>query len=92
MMAFINRILGREQRSSGSNAAEKALSVSDDLINRMRDASASKDPVRALLADIWAQRQNVPYIITMYESNREMKDATQYSDSNRKPGNDNDKS
>jgi hypothetical protein len=58
--------------SSGSRAATEALKVSNDLIARMREYSASNDPARALLADIWAQRHNVPFMTTMYESAQEM--------------------
>lgn len=89
MMAFLNRIFAPSRpASSGSSAAKAAMSVSSDLIHRMQDASASNDPVRALMADVWAQRQNMPYITTLYESNEEMQAAL----SSRKPGNDNGKS
>ena len=58
--------------SKGSNAAREAMKVSSELVQRMRHHSTSDDPARALMADIWSQRHNVPYITTMYESAQEM--------------------
>jgi hypothetical protein len=50
----------------------RAMTESGDLLAEMREASRSDDPVIALMADIWAQRHNVPYVTTMYEATQEM--------------------
>ncbi len=75
-MTLIDRLfmkLRPATASAGSEAATKAMKISDDLVQRMREHSASDDPARALLADIWSQRYNVPFMTTMYESAQEMK-------------------
>ncbi len=82
-MTFLTRLFApRPETTSGSAAAKEALAVSSDLIRQMQERSQSSDAVRALLADIWAQRHNVPYVTTVFEANREMKAATDNSDGN----------
>ena len=76
----------RRQPSPGIAAATKAIEHNDRLLRKMQEDSRSNVPARALMADIWAQRHNVPFMTTMYESAREMKDATQYSGSNQSDG------
>lgn len=90
-MSFLDRLLGRHQRQEGSVLAKTAMAVSDDLIKHMQAASRSNDPARALLADIWAQHHNVPYMTTMYEANAEMMSALQPG-GNGSANNDNDQS
>jgi hypothetical protein len=58
--------------SEGSDAAAHAMKVSSELLQRMREHSRSDDPARALMADIWSQRHNVPFITTVYEAAQEM--------------------
>ena len=76
MTGILGRLFGHGSTSNGDCAYAKAMTVSDDLIARMRDASESKDPVRAMMADIWAQRHNIPYMVSVYETVREMTVAT----------------
>lgn len=52
------------------------MQISDDLISNMREASKSKDVFRSMMADIWAQHHNIPFMATVYEAVREMKSAT----------------
>jgi hypothetical protein len=59
--------------SRGEAAYAKAMATSDDLLTRMRSASQSTDPFRALLADIWAQHHNVPFMTTVVEAVEEAK-------------------
>jgi hypothetical protein len=59
--------------SRGDIAYAKAIASSDDLIRRMQEASRSKDAVRAVMADIWAQRHNVPFMTTVVEAVQEAK-------------------
>lgn len=72
--------------SAGSRAAVEAMKVSTELLQRMRKHSASDDPARALMSDIWSQRHNVPFMTTMYESAQEMNSPLRQGDtSNDKP-------
>lgn len=54
----------------------KAMAVSDELLARMREASQSTDAVRGIMADIWHQNHNVPFVTTVFESVQEAKSAT----------------
>lgn len=63
-------------------AFDHAMSESDSLITKMRECSDDrKNPIRALMADIWAQNHNIPYIATVYESVQEMNAAVAYKPS-----------
>ena len=62
--------------TSGQIAYNRAMKVSDDLIHQMRTASPLTHAARKITTDIWARRHNVPFLTTIYESVREMKDAT----------------
>jgi len=75
MQAF-RRVLGPSPPSRGSAAYDTAMRISDELIEKMERASQSKDVVPAMMADIWLQRHNVPFVTTVYESVQEMKAAT----------------
>ena len=75
-MRIFRRLLGDQPQSPGTAAYESAMRKSDDLIEKMEHASRSKDVVPAMMADIWLQRHNVPFITTVFESVREMKAAT----------------
>lgn len=88
-MNILDWLLRPRATTSGSVMAQHAIAVSSDLIKQMQERSLSNDPARSLLADIWAQRHNVPYITTIFEANQEMKEAAQYSDGN--ANNDHDK-
>jgi hypothetical protein len=74
-MGFFSNVLARIRgvdTSPGSQAATEALAVSGSLLSHMRKASDARDPARALMADIWAQRHNVPFMTTMYEAYQEV--------------------
>lgn len=68
LFASINR-----GKSAGDRAYEHAMAETDDVISYMRQASNSKDPARAVMADIWQQRHNVPYMTSVLETVEEMK-------------------
>jgi hypothetical protein len=76
-MRFFDRILSpRRTRGASDIAYEQAMGVSADLIQKMQEYSGSNDAARAVMADIWAQRHNVPFMTSTYETVREMKAAT----------------
>lgn len=74
--------------SAADRAYEHAMAESKSLIAKMRECSNDKNPIRAIMADIWAQNHNVPYVATVYESVQEMNAAVAYktngADSERK--------
>ncbi len=75
-MRVLERIFGRRAKSRGNEAFDRAMNTSDDLIARMQEASRSNDAFRAVMADIWAQHHNVPFLVTVYEAVQEMKSST----------------
>lgn len=85
-MRLIDRIFSPRARPCASDIAyHTAMGVSDELIQRMRDHSNSSDPARAVMADVWAQRRNVPFMATVFESVEEMKSGTVYSNGTHPP-------
>lgn len=54
-------------------AYAKAMNESDDLLRQMKEASRSTDSARGVMADIWHQRNNVPFMVTVREAVLEMK-------------------
>ena len=75
MQAF-KRLFGEAPQSPGCIAYDNAMRISDGLIEKMERISQSKDVVPAMMADIWLQRHNIPYMTTVYQSVSEMKSAT----------------
>lgn len=59
--------------SRGDVAYARAIALSDELLQHMREASISNDPVRAVMADIWAQHHNVPFMTSVIETVQEAK-------------------
>lgn len=78
-MTLLARLFGRndataeQPQSRGDIEYEKAMQVSEDLIEKMRNASNSNDPVRQLMADLFLQRHNIPFVTTIHETVQEMK-------------------
>jgi hypothetical protein len=77
MTSLLGKIFGSEQSAPrapmrGDIAYAEAMSQSDELIRKMQDASNSNDPVRAVMADLFLQRHNVPFMVTIVETVEEM--------------------
>jgi len=53
-------------------AYNHAMAVSTDLIEKMRERSSDPSPMRAMMADIWAQNHNVPYVTSVFETVQEL--------------------
>lgn len=64
----------------------RAINESSDLLRRMREHSGSTDAARAVMADVWAQNHNVPFMTTVYETVQELKSGTDNSDTEQKKG------
>jgi hypothetical protein len=73
MSSILARMFGRRPESRGDVAYNDAMRVSGDLLRRMGESSSSTDAARAIMADVWAQNHNIPFIVTVYESVQEMK-------------------
>jgi len=50
-----------------------AMATSGDLLTDMRREEFSPDPVRSMLATIWLQRNNVPFMTTVTEAVAEVR-------------------
>lgn len=72
-MNLMDFLFGGFHARSSDAAYSRAMSASDDLIQRMHENSRSTDAARAVMADIWAQNHNVPFMTTVYEAVQEAK-------------------
>lgn len=63
----------------GDEAYARAMNLSEDLLDKMQNYSRSTDAARAVMADIWAQRHNVPYMTTTVQVAQEL-NAAVYQD------------
>jgi len=81
-ISWLRRLFGHREPSHADSVFGTAMRESGELINNMREASNSTDVFRAMMADIWAQHRNVPFMTTVYESVQEMKSGTDQQDGN----------
>lgn len=78
MTSMIARLFGSRPprpepvKTESDEAYAAAMRESDDLLAKMKAAYESTDPVRQAMADIWAQRHNVPYQTAVVETVQEM--------------------
>ena len=61
---------------NGHDRYEAAMSSSSELIGRMRAINGPHDTVRALITDILAKGQNVPFVTSIFETVQELKSGT----------------
>lgn len=57
----------------GDVAYYRAMDASADLIFRIREAGREVDVARSVMADVWSQAQNMPFMTTVYEAVQEAK-------------------
>ena len=84
---MLRNVFVPRRRTAADIAYDRAMADSSTLIRKMRECSDDRNPIRAIMADIWAQNHNVPYVTTVYESVQEMNAAVAYKavgDSERK--------
>mgnify|MGYP003385503432 CR=1 FL=1 len=89
MTSILGRIFGQRPSppplpSKADSAYARTMAFSDDLLRRMQDNSRSTDAARAIMADVWAQNRNIPFMTTVFESVAEAKSGAVYSDSSQK--------
>lgn len=78
MTSILGRIWSRRPAAAAAVAAEPspyehAMAVSNELIERMRAYSNGRDAARGIMADVWAQNHNVPFLTTVHEAVEEAK-------------------
>lgn len=72
--AFLARLFGfNRPESRGDRLYHEAMRQSADLVRHMRDCSMSTDAARAIMADVWAQNHNIPFLTTVFEAVQEAK-------------------
>lgn len=72
-MRLLDLFLHPRRSGASEIAYHQAMGETDDLIQRMRSYSGSNDAARAVMADVWAQRHNIPFITSTFETVEEMK-------------------
>jgi hypothetical protein len=75
----IKRFLTSTPEHQSTPGVNRAIQISSELISKMRKDQNSKHPVTAMMADLWMQRHNVPYVTTVYEAAQEMDAAVAFS-------------
>jgi hypothetical protein len=60
-------------RSKGDIAYDQAMRASDELIYRIREAGREHDAARSVMADVWSQAKNIPFMTTVYQAVQEAK-------------------
>lgn len=73
MRDLLARIFHSHAETRGDSAFREAMRASADLLRNMGHASASTSAARAIIADVWAQSDNTPFLTTVYESVQEAK-------------------
>lgn len=75
MTSILSRIFpnrsGKPAPTQGDRAYAAVMGESDDLLKRMRENSGSTDAARAVMADVWSQHHNVPFMTTVVEAVQE---------------------
>jgi hypothetical protein len=59
--------------SPGSDAYDRAMNVSGELLVKMQKYSHSTDAPRAIMADVWVHNHNIPFMTTVFEAVQEAK-------------------
>lgn len=67
-MTIISRLLFRTASEPRGSAYAAAMNGTDVLLQRMEAEQRSADPARAVMASIWRQRNNIPYMATIHEA------------------------
>ena len=77
MTRIFGRIFGGHADAPAPNRGDlayaAAMDESDHLLKMLKDSARSTDAACAVMADIWAQHRNVPFLTTVTEAVQEMK-------------------
>jgi hypothetical protein len=58
---------------SAEQLADHAISMADDLVTHIRKMNGNTHTVKEMISDIWAHRENTPFVVTVYEAIQEVK-------------------
>lgn len=75
MTSILGRIFGTKNGNGAEvsrDSVDRAIEASDELIGRMRAAAAEEPPVQQMVAELFDQQHNAPYILTVFEAHQEM--------------------
>lgn len=76
MTSILGRIFGHAKPpplpAAGDLAFDRAMGKSDGILRKMVECSSSTDAARAVMADVWAQNHNVPFLTTVYQAVQEV--------------------
>lgn len=70
---MVNDDAKSQTRMKGDIAYEQAMRASADLLHRIREAGRESDAAREVMADVWSQSQNIPFMTTVYQAVQEAK-------------------
>lgn len=60
-------------RTRGDIAYDRAMKASSDLLVRIKEAGREMDVARSVMADVWSQAENTPFMTTVYQAVQEAK-------------------
>lgn len=63
----------RAKNNHASNQADSAIALADKLVTEIRSMNGNTHTVKEMISDIWAHRENTPFVTTVYEAIQEVK-------------------
>ena len=77
MTSLLGKIFGGPAEAPvpcrGDMAYAAAMMETDEVLKHMRESAESTDAARAVMADVWAQNRNIPFLTTVIEAVEEAK-------------------
>ncbi len=71
-MDWLRRFIRIESRHRNDVAYAKAVALTDDILFRMRKPNRDTEAARSVVADVWSQARNTPFMTTIYQTTQEM--------------------
>lgn len=60
-------------KPSANDLADKAIDMTEKLVNHIKNLNGNTHTVKEMIGDIWAHRENTPFVVTVYEAIQEVK-------------------
>lgn len=60
-------------KKSANDLADIAILMADTLTNQIRNLNGNTPVVKEMIGDIWYNRENTPFVTTVYEAIQEVK-------------------
>jgi len=61
------------RKFSADELADLAIQQMDELVTHIRQMNGNTHTVKEMISDIWAHRENTPFVVTVYEAIQEVK-------------------